>query len=344
MIPRETETAKAPFPTAFWGHGYGSSRYDALIAGWAFARMGWALCAMDFPGHGAAVDEEQEALLVPVLEAKGLLPFWYHLLDARHRALDNDHRLDSGGDQWTADAFHTRDMVRQASVDWMQAIRAFKACGSGTMSLPEGGSAVSCDWDRDGAADIGGKDNRYAIVGGSLGGINSAVAAGVMPEVESFAPVVAGGGLVDVATRTEIGGAVEAMAGRLMTPMFVGYPAEGGGLRVVQIVNSERTMVELPVATLPAVPAGGRVVLANLNKGIEREAYVPADGSFRVAVAADGLDPFEKRIASGMPPEGPDFISTYEVEDNAGLGDRLRVTLYDAAGNEVAALDTWKRT
>jgi len=42
-------------PVALFGHGYGSSRFDVLGFAWAFAEVGWAVCACDFPGHGPTV-------------------------------------------------------------------------------------------------------------------------------------------------------------------------------------------------------------------------------------------------------------------------------------------------
>src|SRR5687768_9188732 len=112
--------------------------------------------------------------------------FLPHLMDARHRDLNNDGTKDSGGDQWSADGFHTRDMVRQAVVDWMQLARGLRACGEGEMELSEydedgepvltGEARVSCDWDGDGTPDIGGPDSQITIVGGSLGGIVTGVA------------------------------------------------------------------------------------------------------------------------------------------------------------------------
>ena len=60
----------------------------------------------------------------------------------------------SGGDQWSADVFHTRDMVRQAVVDWMQMVRSLKACGDGTMQQDDGTEQLSCDWNDDGVIDL----------------------------------------------------------------------------------------------------------------------------------------------------------------------------------------------
>lgn len=339
VIPQEVAGAEAPFPVAIFGHGYGSSRFDLLGFAHAFTRMGMAACALDFPGHGPSIDPDEAELIQAVLGTRGLSEFLTHLQDSRYRDLNNDGVPDSGGDQWSADAFHTRDMVRQAAVDWMWMVEAFGRCGEGQMTLADGSTRVSCDWDDDGQPDLGAGQPIH-ILGGSLGGINAAVAAPVIPDVTAWSPIVPGAGLVDVGMRTEIGGAVEAMVGRLMSPMFVGLPTGDGGLQVVQITNSVTDMVSSVVATLPEYPAGGRVVLENLDKGLVREGYLPADGSFRIAVAADALTASQKALATGMAELSG--IEAASVADNAGLGDRLRLTLYTAEGAEVAVVDTFQ--
>ncbi len=341
VIPKEREGVHAPFPVAFFGHGYGSSRFDMLGFGWAFARMGYAVCAADFPGHGPSISDSDRALIEAYLSSAGLLPFLTHLQDSRQRDLDNDGEAQSGGDQWSADGFHTRDMVRQAVVDWMQLVRSFQACGTGTMVLPDGTETVSCDWNGDGTPDLGGPDVAYGLVGGSLGGINSAVAAAVIPDVKATVPIVPGGGLMDIGLRTEIGGAVEAMVGRLLTPMFLGTPTGDGGLQITQVVNSVTDMVSLPVTTLASFPPGGRIQLENLANGQVREGWLPADGTFRVAVPADAPDPYEKRAVSGMPAAGPEVGSVYEAVDNEGLGDRIVLRVLDASGAVFQTVDTW---
>ena len=331
-----------PAPVVGFGHGYGSSRFDFLGFAWAFNRMGFAVCAFDYPGHGPSVDPDQEAAIEAVLTGMGLLPFYEHLKDSRYRDLDNDGEKDSGGDQWTADAFHTRDMVRQAALDHAQFLDSVRACGTGTMTLPDGSTAVSCDWDGDGTPDIGGPDAKLYQMGGSLGGINTAVAAGVIDEVRAWAPVVAGGGLLDVAVRTEIGGAVEAMHGRLMSPLFLGYPQDDGTLRIVQEVNSVRDMVDLDVATLPSIPAGGSLRIDNLDTGESVTGMVPADGRFRLGIAADAASAWEKMQLAAIPETGAQAGARYPFPDNADAGDRLKLTFFDATGAEVATVDQWQ--
>ena len=321
ILPSEGEQ---PFPIGIYGHGYGSSRIEFLGFGHALNRMGYAACAADFPGHGVGLAEEEEILIQGILRSKDMEAFWTHITDDRARDLNNDGRKDSGGDQWSADAFHTRDMVRQAVLDWIWMTKAFENCGSGAMVGDDGSSPISCDWDGDGTPDIDG-DAGMSLFGGSLGGINVGVAAPVLPNVDAFAPVVPGAGLLDVGMRTQIGGAVEAMFGRLVTPMFVGYPQDDGTLQVYQLVNSVTDMEELFVGTLPSVPAGGRIVAENLDTGVVKEGWIPEDGRFRLSIGADAADGLEKTLV--------------DAED---IGDPLVVTIYDADGDEVATLDTWE--
>ena len=347
FIPTESEEYQAPFPVILFGHGYGSSRFDATLGGFALNRVGVALCAIDFPGHGPTIDPDDLPIIEVLLSTYGLTPFLHHLQDARYRDLNNDGDPDSGGDQWISDSFHTRDMVRQAAVDWMWLIRSFQNCGEGEMDfILDGGedagrSEVTCDWDGDGTPDIGGPDVDYHIFGGSLGGINAGVAAAVMPEIETWVPVVAGGGLLDIGMRSPLSGVVEAVPGRLISPIFVGVPdEETGAVAISQIVISNTDDVTLPVASLPALPEGGRVVVENLYNGEVREAWVSDEGGFRLSIPADAPDPYEKRVLTGMPELYDGGI--YSVEDNVGLGDPFVITIYNADGDVVSTIDTFE--
>lgn len=351
VTPKEELGFQQPYPVMFYGHGYGSNRLEVLLFSAAMNRFGIAACSFDFPGHGASTDGEELALAATLLSNAGLAEVLVHLFDGRHRDLDNDGSPDSGGDQWVADPFHTRDMVRQAVVDWMQAARSFRSCGTGTMPettwdadgkpVPTGTERVSCDWDGNGIPDIGGPDTDMFIIGGSLGGINSGVAAAIVPGIQAWSPVVAAGGLVDVGSRTAIGGAVEAFVGRLITPLFLGYPTEGGGLDLVQMTNSVTRMATLPIGSLASIPAGGKVVVTNLENGLVREGLIPADGRFRLAIAADAMSAGRKAIVAGIPETGPEERVAYEVPDNHGLGDQLLVEVFDASGALLQTFDSW---
>ncbi len=331
--------AEPPYDVTIWGHGYGSSRFEFSSFVWAINRIGKAACTFDYPSHGLELGGDLADAVPDILDGMDMLPFLEHLLRSRARDLDNDGRIDSGGDQWSADAFHTRDQVRQAAVDSALFVKAIKACGTGTMERAgDGRSAMSCDWDGDGEPDIGGPEASISIAGGSLGGINTSVAAPILPEVDAFIPVVSGGGLLDIALRSNIGGATEAMAGRLMTPLLVGTPVEGG-LAISQLVVSVTKMRSLPVATIPNFPAGGTVIVDNVDKGYSRSGLLPADGTFRVGIAADGLRPLDKAHLAGIPVQGNIVAgAVYNVPDNKGLGDRLRIRFQDADGVDLPEL------
>ncbi|MEQ1503557.1 MAG: hypothetical protein ABMB14_15070 [Myxococcota bacterium] len=346
-LPKESDTVHAPFPVALYGHGHGSNRFEVLLFAWALNRMGIAVCAIDWPGHGLDLSAEEEVLIGGLLEAGGLGATLTHLQDDRARDLDNDGRVDSGADQWISDPFHSRDMVRQGVVDWMQLVRALKTCGTGEMDVKdrEGRtvrSVASCDWDEDGAPDIGGADVNYFLLGGSLGGIDSAVAAAVIPEATATAAIVPGGGLLDVGIRSDLGGVISAVVGRMLTPLIVGLPTDAGDLQITQIVNAYMDTNQVAIATVPlgALP-GGRIVVENLDNGEVREGWIPPDGRFRLAIPADALTGVEKRLATGMPDTGPG-TDVWTVPDNAGLGDRLVITLYDASGAELTRIDSWQ--
>ena len=345
-VPVADEAFPQPFPVVFYGHGYGSSRLEFLMMTWAAARVGIATCGMDYPAHGIDLGGSEIEDYGELLELSGLLPFIEHLGNNRARDLDNDGRVDSGGDQWTSDSFHTRDQVRQAAVDHMQFLRALRECGSGTMGADvdgDGEDEVACDWDGNGVPDIGGTGVDYYLAGGSLGGIITAVTAPVEPNFTASIPIVAGGGLMDIGTRSNLGGAVEAVMGRLTSPYILGFPGEDGSLQVVQYINTGFTDMEsVPIATLDSIPGEGRVLVENLTNGEVREGWIPADGTFRVSFPADALDAAEKRLAAGIPETGPVEGEVYSIAGNDGLGDTVRITIWDADGDEVAVLETFE--
>lgn len=345
VTPKPTDGFEQPYPVVMIGHGQGGTRFHMMILAWAFVRHGLAVCAFDFPGHGGALTPELLAQYEDLIEGLGLLPTFEAFADARLRDLDNDGFPDSGGDFWVANTFHTRDNVRQAAVDFVQFGRALTNCGQGTMAmLNDVGTpmedVMSCDWDRDGTPDIGAGSD-LMLFGASLGGINSSVAAAIEPNITAAVPMIPGGGLGDGLLRSSLGGPREAVVGRLLTPLILGVPNDGGGLEIQQLVISVQDDVSLPIATLPDIPAGGTVRVDNLDTGEYAEGIVPEDGRFRLAIATDALSGPEKRLHAGMPLEGPEDGVRYVVPGNAGLGDRLQVTIEHPNGARTV-LDTWE--
>jgi hypothetical protein len=339
ILPKEADGHKQPFPMALFGHGYKSSRFDMFGFAASLNQAGVAGCAIDYPGHGPSVSDSQNEQINELLKPMGLYPFYEHLMDARDRDLDNDGRRDSGADMWISDPFHTRDMVRQAVVDGMMFTRAMKHCGLGEMKMDRD-NVVACDWDQNGVPDIGGPDVDMFAAGGSLGGINTALLAAVEPDMTASVSIVPGGGLMDVASRSPLPGVVEAVHGRLQSPLLLGFASEGD-LVIEQWVNSTTHMSQLHVATLLDAPLDGRVELENLSNGEIRSVPLQIDGNFRITVPADALDFFEKRVVAGMPLDGPAAGEIFDVADTTVLGDLLVLRIYNGENELVAEYDTW---
>jgi len=345
LTPKPGPGVQQPYPVVMVGHGQGGTRFHQVILAWAFLRHGMAACSMDFPGHGGALPPDQYEEYQDLIEGLGLLPMFETFADARDRDLDNDDFPDSGGDFWISDTFHTRDNVRQAAVDLVQFGRALRSCGQGTMTkFNDVGTALtevmSCDWDEDGVPDIG-ADADLMYFGASLGGINGSVAAAVEPEWEAAVAMIPGGGLGDGLLRSSLSGPREAVVGRLLTPLIVGIPTDDG-LSIEQLVVSVDDSVRVPFATIDSIPVGGEVLVENLDTGEEARGVVPEDGRFRVAIAADALHAGEKRLLAGIPLEGIEPGVRYVVPENDGLGDHLKVTIWDDRGLVVGVFDTFE--
>ena len=136
---------------------------------------------------------------------------------------------------------------------------------------------------------------------------------------------------------------VEAVVGRLITPLIIGTPTESGGLELAQHVISARNQRTIPFATLSTIPGGGEILVENLVNGETRRFAIPADGRLRVPLPGDAADATTKRILAGLPHQEDPGTEVYTVEDNAGLGDEFEVTIWDADGNEVAFISTFEQ-
>jgi hypothetical protein len=246
----------APFPTAIVGHGYKSMRLEAILGfGGTFAKFGLASVAIDAYGHGIGLDPLVELLARNIAHTYQLDAFADAIFSGRARDLDYDGVKDSGGDFWTADTFHTRDVVRQSVVDWMQLVRVLRSFdGTGSMILGTG-VVKAGDFNADGVPDVAGPptwpNNVFAldgktrifnkgdsnpgsdlfVYGISLGGILSSVLPAVEPAIVAAAPVSTGGGLADVGIRSTLSDVVQAVFLELFGPFFATchFDATAGG-------------------------------------------------------------------------------------------------------------------
>ena len=349
ILPRAVDGRGPPWDVDIHMHGYGSTRVEQVAFAYALNRNGIAVCGIDAVGHGLDLPPADLDAVAALVELAGATPLLHHLQDDRLRDLDNDGLDDGAGDAFSADPFHSRDMFRQPVLDVAQLIESLKQCGNGEMEeviptavgpLRQNRMRVSCDWDGDGAPDIGGPDANFTLEGVSMGGIMSSLGAAVQ-DISAAVVTVPGGGLADVAPRSDISEVSDGMVGRALTPLIIGTPVVGG-IAIEQLVVSVDHTVRVHVATVPTPPPGSTITVRNLDLGTEETGWIPDDGRLRVPIGANALDAAEKAIAAGIPVGGVVEGETYEIADNAGLGDRLQIEVRDPSGAVLATIDQFE--
>ncbi len=381
-VPKQTPGHLPPFPVAILGHGYKSSRFEGMV-GFAgtFAKFGVASVAIDAYGHGleGAATPLEVGLATALLQNKGLGGFAALLFLGRARDLDNDGIPDSGGDFWTADAFHTRDVVRQSVVDWMQLVRVLRSFdGFSQMSLPDSSIQLAGDFNGDGIPDVGGPavftsdintkgtnqlvypagapdpGNPTFIFGQSLGGILCSLLPAVEPAITAGACGSTAGGLSDVLLRSTEPNVVKAALLELLGPIIAtcGYdPATGtcgsGPQTLVFDVENVNKEAILPIAPVALAP-GDRVTLLNLTQTSADTscAAAPVPGCKTVIADASG------QLRASLGADWPNVITQRTSQGN-GLpdlvkvtvvrpGDSLLVRIEPASGAAARTVSTWE--
>ena len=336
-IPRKDRGHGPPFPVVHYSHGHTSSRFLSLGLVGFMARYGIAQCGISAYGHGLGIPPDYRGLANNLLDALKVRPLFDALVPDRARDLDNDGVPDSGVDFWTSDLFHTRDMVRQSVFEQMlftRALRSFDGVRRSTQDLLGTGTpGLAGDFDGDGIPDLGGPNVDYYQWGHSLGGILSAVLAGVEPVYTAAAPICYAAGLADVGLRTAQFGVPNSLILPVMGPVFIGTPdgtSPGGGPRVrFYVVARRNNSADLKtLAYLDGVNPGDKVRMVNLTNGESYTTYVDANRRFRVHLPADALDATRKRkllkLQTTPPPATPPV-----APDTTLLGDTLVLELYD---------------
>ncbi|RAL23683.1 hypothetical protein DL240_05860 [Lujinxingia litoralis] len=330
-VPRAQGQRQAPFPVIIYSHAIGSTRFEMLAFAGAMSKFGFATCTIDAAGHGLELPAEFRGAVDALGRNEGL----ENLADViglhRARDLDNDGTSDSGSDYFSADILHSRDMIRQTAIDQMQLIRILRSF-DGQRRFPSSANAhtrlgrelphlllnfdqnadgqpeLAGDFNGDGQVDFGG-DRPYAAWGTSLGGIQASVLSGIEPTIVAGASNAGGGGLLDIATRTTIGNVRNGVVLRMMGPLVIGRPVnDGQNTRLDWLFPQGDRSSSTPIALLPALADGDRVVVRNLTR--EANELVPAheaygqtyvrQGSFRVGVAADALSASARRALIGF--------------------------------------------
>ncbi|MEM6296079.1 MAG: hypothetical protein AAGA54_32700 [Myxococcota bacterium] len=379
VIPRKEVSARGEgkmAPVVLLGHGYTSNRVGEIIGFSGFLSMfGVATVSTDNVSHGLGLAEADIGQLRGLLEGNGLGPSAEAVEfvrggfvdddgdgepDRHFQDLDRDGVVDSGADFWTSYLFHTRDNMRQSSLDYMQLIRIIRSWdGVKTWPMDTNGNGLADDlagdFDGDGIVDIGSESPIY-MLGASLGGIMATTLGAVEPEVEAIVPIAGGGRLADVGARSLQGGVPDAVMMRVMGPTFQVTVNDDGSARVFTQFTELNNLIDVPIRTLvppAAVDAEGRpgsdvtlqpgdtMLATNVVNGEVACAYVLPDeadngvsGRARVALPSDAGDAVELSFYRGPVLEtGNDECEL--VEDP---GDPLIVidqmqTPFDAEGN-----------
>ncbi len=297
-IPRKEASPRKdgkPAGLVIIGHGYTGNKLTTVQFAGFFARYGIATLCLENVSHGfdllAGTDLD---LAKAVLESKGLPGVVDALNQNRSWDQDGDGREDSGADFWTAYTFHTRDVVRQSTVDYMQLIRILRTYdGTKKWAFDTNGNGktdddIAGDFDGDGKVDIGGKDSVIGITGSSLGGMMSAMVGGSEPQLNTAIPVCAGGGLGDVGMRSLQGGVREAVILRVMGPLYTSAVQADGSAVVNTVIPRLNRTARIQVATLAPeiVKQAGAVLARNLDNG-EYDCSLVKNGLFRVGLPSD---------------------------------------------------------
>ncbi|MDF1564852.1 MAG: hypothetical protein P1V51_17550 [Deltaproteobacteria bacterium] len=308
-VPRKEVSARGegqPADVIIAGHGYGSNRFEGMQWAAYWARHGQATLSIDGPSHGIGVSDAELSLVRGILGPQGASALIDAIFSDRAWDQDGDGSVDSAADFWTGYLFHTRDVVRQFALDYMQLIRIVRSFdGETTWDVDTDGrpggelKGLAGDFDGDGEVDIG-RGSQLTMIGGSLGGMMSMVMGSVEPELTAVAPLAGGGGVTDLGMRTTQGGAVEGFMLRSMGPFFIANVDLGGGpTRVAQIVPDLNDATTVPIADVVGVSVGDTMVVENLDSGERACGLVAADGGVRAPLAADKDDPIAIRFFAG---------------------------------------------
>lgn len=368
----EGEAFCKPFNVVLYGHGYGSNRAEMSLHMGRHTAMGQAACALDFYGHGLnrwLEDPAAASTLAfagPQFAQYGVEELKTIIALGRDRDLNNDGLPDPGADMWTADVFHTRDMLRQTALEHMQFVRMLRHMDGETRA--NDGSLLG-DLDGDGVVDIGGPHATLGMWGISLGGIVSGLLAGAEPSLDAVSPNAGGAGLTNISVRSKEAGVPDSVVLPMIGPFVAGClptdahdvpvpagetsdhdcmsgegshagPYTGGTLRLALFGHDQARFTVREFGAVTGIQAGDRLLLENLDNGEQRTGTIGPRGRFRISVPADAYDAIEKRAALGM----SDAQTNTTAPADVWIADRIRLTISDSqTGDTKAVVDTFQQ-
>ncbi len=296
-VPRKEVSARKdgkPAAVVILGHGHTGNRFGVTTLAGQMAKHGLAVLSIDCVSHGLELKDEDRMLAQTLLGSLGFGPFVDAALKDRAHDQNNDGNNDSGADFWTAYVFHTRDVVRQSLLDYMQTVRLLRSFdGERRWEFDldgDGENELAGDFDADGEVDVGlGSD--ITMTGGSLGGIMSMLVGALEPQVQAIAPVVGGGMMSEITRRTFNSSVRRAVHLRLLGPLYAGTRQEDGTTQLHQIVpDINDSAAELHFGSVDGVEPGDTLLVENLVNGERQCGMVDPQGLVRAPVESDAGD------------------------------------------------------
>ncbi|MFT3711052.1 MAG: hypothetical protein QM817_25780 [Archangium sp.] len=338
-----------PAPVVIFMHGHSGSKLDSLLVMGPMARAGIATIGMDAVSHGLGLNDTDRMLVDEIVKPYGIGPLANVMIgDGRGIDQNGDGIIDSGADYFTGYVTHTRDTVRQTAIDLMQMVRLLRSFdGKRTWAFDvnkDGQPDLAGDFNGDGVVDLGGPDVPIYVSGASLGGILSSLMGGIEPQIDAIAPILPGGYLSEIGTRSDLGQVQNPLVLRMMGPLFLVHPNGAGKTTLNQMIPDLVKKQELELAELPNALLPGTIAVArNLNTGEWRCGRAQANGHLRVAVPCDIDDPVRFEVYAeelpSKPREGCDptgFTPTYSI-DTVAKEFKFQGRTY-AAGSPIVAL------
>ncbi|MBS1151037.1 MAG: hypothetical protein H6Q89_2735 [Myxococcaceae bacterium] len=326
MLLSVPKDRKGPAPVVIFMHGHGSSKVDALLMMGPMARFGLATIGMDAVSHGIGLGKTEEEIITEIVKPYGIDPLARAILKGRALDQNGDGLVDSGVDYFTGYVIHTRDTVRQTAIDLMQLIRTLRSFdGKQKWDFDvnrDGAPDLAGDFDGDGKVDLGGPDVPIYVSGASLGGILSSLVGGLDPEISAIVPILPGGYLSEIGTRSDLRQVKDPLVLRMLGPLMLVHPDADGNPSLFQMLPDLGRSTEVKVATLPSkLTPGAIAVVTNLKTGEWRCGRVQPNGHLRLAVSSDQgdrlkLELFDRELPTrpreGCEPQGVSPVLTID--------------------------------
>ncbi|MCU0698751.1 MAG: hypothetical protein MUC96_19795 [Myxococcaceae bacterium] len=283
-----------PAPVVIFVHGHTGSKLDSIIFQGPMARFGMATVGIDAVSHGVGVAEDDLKLFTGIVESFGVTPLANAILRGRAYDQNGDGVPDPGADFFSAYVPHSRDTVKQTAFDVMrlvQVLRGFDGVKTWKVDINRNGleDDLAGDFDGDGVVDLGGPGVPIYMAGASLGGIMSSLLGGLEPEFDAMLPVLPGGYLSEIGSRTALGQVKNPLVLRMFAPLFLVRDGPTNPTLSVMYPSAVRN-VEVKLAALPNLTPGQLAVARNLTNGEWRCARVQKNGHLRLSVPSDKGD------------------------------------------------------